>query len=159
MGFFDDCRDDMTVKLKQGEYGAKIELTLFDMTKNPEEAAIKYRITHANEKNAIGTEVWANYKMEMPQKAFFFKTMTLLGKDAGSCKTIENVASMIHSIRDMSCEIFVKLTEKKDKPGEFWENAYMNGPLNVAKFIESTDPVLDAVIGEEGFNANDEIPF
>lgn len=160
MGYFDDCKEeDVSMNLDQGEYGAVIELTMFDMLKDPVEASIKYKITHASKKGALGAEVWANYKMSMPQKGFFFKTMTLLGKDASSCQTIQDVAEMIHSVKGMSCEIFVKLTEKKNTPGEFWQNAYCNGTLNPAKFLESADPVLDAVMGEPCFDANQEIPF
>jgi len=160
MGYFDDCKEDaVAVHLSEGEYGARIELTIFDMAKTPAVATIKYKITKTNIKGAIGREVWSNFRMEHPSKAFFFKTMNLLGKDAGACKTIEDVADMLHSLKGRECEVFVKLTPKKNNPDEFWENTYCNGPLNPAKFTHSNDPVADAVSGDVAFDANDEIPF
>jgi len=165
MGFFDDVNDKIEkdnvnkVSLAQGNYGARIELTLIDLEKSPVEVGIKYKIIRANDEQYLNQYIWSNYRMTGPSKAFFFKTMKLLGKHPEECKTLSDAADMLHSTKEMECEIYIKLTAKKTMPGEFWENAYCNGMLNHAKFSYGVKKAEKQDDGIPSFDADDEIPF
>lgn len=143
MSFFDDVEEQEGNKsLVEGEYTTVVHNATVDVMKG--RATIEHVIT---EGAYAKFHIWCNYQLNGKGKYFLREDLKLFNINEDDIKSVEDLGSKFESLIGQTCTVKVKLTPKKDKPGEFWTNGYLQ-----AVYLDGTAP-------PPGLEADDEFGF
>lgn len=158
MGLFDDVEEPENdfAPLEQGVYLGILDQVSLDLTQDPPRFSFQYNLIKGP-CSCKNRKVWANFKLEGKAKYFLMQTVEKLGLEPSDFEKPEDLAAACHekSGQDM-LELYVKRTPKKDKPGEYWYNPYINGLADGAPTNFNFD---DGPKPPSGVGIGDDIPF
>ena len=162
MSFFDDAEKEEFKLFTPGYYTACITNASVDLTEEPGFAKFEYTVTGDSEFK--GRKLWRNFKLDGQGKGRLITDLTKFGIDTTELVTIDHVAQALSTTVGIDINVKVQINEKKDKPGEFWTNAYLKDVVGV----EATEGESETVVVKNhapgatnppNFDTDDSIPF